>query len=73
MFIRAEQQSPWDQHCTCSALYTFALELLNLQEKLSIMKVKAPVGKILWFRGVLEITAEEAALLNPDALAHTAV
>lgn len=37
------------------------------------MKVKAPAGKILWFRGGLEIAAEEAAQLNPDALAHTAV
>jgi len=46
---------------------------MNLQEKLSIMKVKDPVGKILRFCGILEIAAEEAALLNPDALAHMAV
>lgn len=37
------------------------------------MKVKAPAGKILWFCGGLEIAAEEAAPLNPDALAHTAM
>lgn len=49
------------------------IKLMNLQEKLSIMKVRAPVGKILSFCGGLEIAAEEAALLNPDALAHMAL
>lgn len=37
------------------------------------MKVKAAAGKLLWFCAVLEAAAEEAALPNPDALAHTAV
>lgn len=35
------------------------------------MKGRAPVGKILQFCGGLEIAAEEAALQNPAALAHT--
>lgn len=40
---------------------------------MSITKVKAPAGKLLWLSGALETAAEEAALLNPHALAHMPV